>query len=97
MDLSLWLSCSFLPQGRVERTTHRGELERNAASSAFTAGGRRLKQQIEPFPATGSPRIKKLASLTEVTGLEKMQPFVIFSRGPSQKPRSQKLKRRGRK
>lgn len=50
MDLSLWLSCSFLPQGRVERTTHRGELERNAASSAFTAGGRRLKQQIEPFP-----------------------------------------------
>ena len=50
MDLSLWLSCSFLPQGRVERTTHRGELERNAASSAFTAGGQRLKQQIEPFP-----------------------------------------------
>jgi len=34
----------------VERTTHRGELERNAVSSAFTAGGQRLKQQIEPFP-----------------------------------------------
>lgn len=65
------------------------EGERNAVSSAFIAGGQRLKEQIEPFPATGSQRIKKLALLTEVTGLETMQTVVIFTRGPSQKPRSQ--------
>ena len=34
----------------MEKTAHRGELESNAVSSAFKAGGQRLKQQIEPFP-----------------------------------------------
>ena len=36
--------------GKGGKDNSQRELERNAVSSAFIAGGQRLKEQIEPFP-----------------------------------------------